>query len=90
MFLSNTTKHSGTGTVSNGSTKTIRLSRMSDKLKTTKANIFKEDNEQLKKWALEASASEGKILYTSEMIRRVINGYKNKYGNKFPVDGVSK
>ena len=57
---------------------------MSEKLKTTKANIFKEDNEQLKRWALEASANEGKILYTSEMIRRVLNGYRLKYGNNHP------
>ena len=45
---------------------------MKDKTNTTKANIFRKDNDTLKKWALEASAKEGKILYTSEMIRRVI------------------
>lgn len=63
---------------------------MSEKLKTTKANIFKEDNEQLKKWALEGSAAEGKILYTSEMIRRVISEHKAKYGNNYPVGGTGE
>lgn len=63
---------------------------MSEKLKTTKANIFKEDNEQLKKWALEASAAEGKILYTSEMIRRVISEHKAKRGNNYPIGGIGE
>lgn len=63
---------------------------MSDKLKTTKANILKEDNEQLKKWALEASAAEEKILYTSEMIRRVISEYRSKHGNNYPTGEPSE
>lgn len=58
---------------------------MKDKTNTTKANIFRKDNDTLKKWALEASAKEGKILYTSEMIRRVISEHKARFGNSHPI-----
>lgn len=63
---------------------------MSANLNTTKANILKDDNEKLKKWALEASAAEGKILYTSEMIRRLISEHITKSGDSYPTGEIGE